>query len=139
MAAESDVLTAGIYTVGGTGLASLVFFALRHVILKISKDATTVMSDASYRAQMSDMREEIKRLEDIIKEQGKSSAQTNNQIFKLRMAFVDEQAALLRILSEMNKSDDPTISARISAEIQAANHRRLAVLDAMNEGAKDGQ
>lgn len=128
-----EMVEAGAWTVGGTGMATLVFFAIRHMVLKVSRDATTVVSDSTQREQIGSLREEIARLEFLVRAQSADIAQMTQQLMKLRFAFIDEQAALLRILNEMNTIDDPLVKARISAEIEAANHRRMAVMDHVME------
>ncbi len=52
--------------VGGTGIASLVFFTIRHFVLKISKDITTVQTDAGQRELITGLREEVARLEALV-------------------------------------------------------------------------
>lgn len=136
MAVEADIYTAGAWTVGGTSFVTLVFLSIRHMIMRVSKDATTVVADATYREQLGGLRDEIHRLEEVIQKQSEVIAQMNSQIMALRFAFVDEQAALLRILNEMN-NDDPAVKARISAEIEAANQRRVAVMAATNGHLKE--
>lgn len=128
-----EMVEAGAWTVGGTGMATLVFFAIRHMILKVSRDATTVVQDSTQREQIGSLREEISRLEVLVRAQSHDIALMTQQLMKLRFAFIDEQAALLRILNEMNTIDDPMVKARISAEIEAANHRRMAVMDHVME------
>jgi hypothetical protein len=129
MGAEDHMLSIATYTVGGTGLISIVVLAIRHAVIRISKDATILSTDSSQREQLGHLREEIARLEVLVRTQSDSIALMNQQLMRLRFAFIDEQAALLRILNEMNSIDDPMVKARISAEIEAANQRRLAVMD----------
>lgn len=126
-------MTYGTYAIGGTGIVSIVVLAIRHLILRISRDATTVVQDSTQREQIGSLREEIGRLEVLVRAQSHDIALMTQQLMKLRFAFIDEQAALLRILNEMNTIDDPLVKARISAEIEAANHRRMAVMDHVME------
>ncbi|MBK8467666.1 MAG: hypothetical protein IPL32_17770 [Chloracidobacterium sp.] len=133
MAAEAEIMTYGTYAIGGTGIVSVVILAIRHLVLRISRDATTVVQDSTQREQIGSLREEIGRLEVLVRAQSHDIALMTQQLMKLRFAFIDEQAALLRILNEMNTIDDPLVKARISAEIEAANHRRMAVMDHVME------
>lgn len=126
-------MTYGTYAIGGTGIVSVVILAIRHLVLRISRDATTVVQDSTQREQIGSLREEIGRLEVLVRAQSHDIALMTQQLMKLRFAFIDEQAALLRILNEMNTIDDPLVKARISAEIEAANHRRMAVMDHVME------
>lgn len=117
-----------LFTGAGTMVLTLVLWFIKKAI----RDGNTAMTDhvvqGASRAQVESLREEIQRLELLVKGQSDKIDKTNSEILKLRLAFIDEQSALLRILAEFNNHGDDAMKARISAEIEAANRRRLAVL-----------
>ena len=117
-----------IFTGAGTLILSLILWFIKKAI----KDGNSAMTDhvvqGASRAQVESLREEIKRLEELVTTQSNKIDKTNSEILKLRLAFIDEQSALLRILAEFNNHGDEQMRARISAEIEAANRRRLTVL-----------
>lgn len=67
MSVETDIVNAGGWIIGGSGLATMVFFVIRHFVMKVSKDATTVEADAGQRQIIGNLREELSRLEALVK------------------------------------------------------------------------
>lgn len=83
MASEMDLVVAGGYAIGGTGLASMVFFTIRHFVLRVSKDITTVTVDAGQRDLVNSLREEVVRLEVLVKEMQATINQHTSKIQSL--------------------------------------------------------
>ena len=117
-----------LFTSGGTMIATLLIWFIRKAFKDVNGTLTDNAMQGASRAQVELLREEIQRLELLVKGQSDKIDKTNSEIIKLRLAFIDEQSALLRILGEFNNHGDAAMKARISAEIEAANRRRLAVL-----------
>lgn len=117
-----------VYTGAGSLVLSLIIWFIRKAFKDINSTLTDNSQQGASRAQVELLREEIGRLETLVQRQSDKLDKLNSEIVKLRLAFIDEQSALLRILAEFNAHGDSSMKARISAEIEAANRRRLAVL-----------
>ena len=117
-----------VFAGSGTAVLTLILWFIRKAFKDVNGALTDNAMQGASRAQVELLREEIQRLETLVKGQSDKIDKTNSEIIKLRLAFIDEQSALLRILSEFNNHGDASMKARISAEIEAANRRRLAVL-----------
>ena len=126
---NADVL-GGAVTIAGSGalVLTLVLWFVRRVIRDVSTTATENASQQATRAQVTLLREEIQRLEVLVRDQSTKVDTLNNEIVKLRLAFVDEQAALLRVLGEFSSRGDDEVKARIAQELEDASKRRAAVM-----------
>ena len=117
-----------LFTGAGTLVLTLVVWFTKKVVKDFNATATDHVVQSATRVQVESLREEIGRLEVLVRGQSDKLDKLNSEIVKLRLAFIDEQSALLRILGDFNANGDAAMKARISAEIEAANRRRLTVL-----------
>lgn len=130
---NADLATnAVMFTGAGTVVFTLVLWFIKKAVKDLNSTATDHVVQGATRLQVESLREEIGRLETLVRGQSSKLDVLNSEIIKLRLAFIDEQSALLRILGEFNAHGDVEMKARISAEIEAANRRRLAVLGIPN-------
>ena len=117
-----------VFAGSGTAVLTLILWFIRKAFRDVNGAMTDHAMQGASRAQVELLREEIQRLETLVQGQSGKIDKTMSEVVKLRLAFIDEQSALLRILGEFNNHGDAAMKARISAEIEAANRRRLAVL-----------
>ena len=61
----------------------MVFFTIRHFVLRVSKDITTVTVDAGQRKLVNSLREEVGRLEVLVKEMQSTINQHTSKIQSL--------------------------------------------------------
>jgi len=119
----------------GTGamVTGLVGWVIKRIFSDLNSAVTDHAVQGATRVQVESLREEILRLEEMVIAQSGKLDQLNNEIMKLRLAFIDEQSALLRVLGEFNVHGDDAMRSRISIELEAANRRRNHVMNGMSE------
>lgn len=126
---NSVAQNAVMYTGAGTLVLTMVLWFMKKAVRDVNSTATDHVVQGASRAQVESLREEIGRLEVLVRNQSAQIDQLNAELMKLRLAFIDEQSALLRILAEFSASSDTNVRTRIAQEIEAANRRRLAVVN----------
>lgn len=99
MVNENNLVEAAAYTAGGTGMASLLFFTLRHFILKVSKDVTTVQGDMTQRELLGGLREEVARLEALVEKMQKSVDSHTAKIALLERQIMDYRGSAMVALT----------------------------------------
>lgn len=99
MPGENNVMEAAAMTVGGAGMASLVFFTLRHFVLKVSRDVTTVQYDMTQRELISGMREEVTRLEAVLDKTQKTIDSHTAKIALLERQVMDYRGSAMVALA----------------------------------------
>lgn len=121
----TDPSATAVTYVGGTALVgTLVVWFIKKALGDLNAAATDHANNSAGRAQVDSLREELQRLESLVKWQSTRVEKLNNEIMKLRLAFIDEQSALLRLLAEFSASNDPATRKRIAIEVEAARKRR---------------
>lgn len=99
MSLEQTAVDVGSYVVGGTGLTAMVFMVIRHFILKISRDITTVQSDSTQRDLIAGMREEVTRLETLVEKMQKSVDGHTAKIAKLETQLLRNRSSAIAALA----------------------------------------
>lgn len=99
MAVEQDIVTIGSYALGGTGLTTLIFMTLRHLVLKVSRDMTTMQADATQRDLITGMRDEVTRLEVLVDKMQKSVDGHTAKIAKLESQLLRNRSSALAALA----------------------------------------
>jgi hypothetical protein len=99
MVSDSELMSAAQLAVGGSGLVSLVFFTIRHFVLKVSKDFTTVQGDMTQRELVGGLREEVARLEAVVDKMQKSIESHTGKIAVLERQVMDYRGSAMVALA----------------------------------------
>ena len=99
MSTEQAAVEIGSYVVGGTGLSAMVFMVIRHFILKISRDMTTMQADSTQRDLITGMREEVTRLEALVARMQLSIDAHTGKIAKLESQLLRNRSSALAALA----------------------------------------
>lgn len=96
---DGNMVDIGTIAVGGTGLVSMVFFTIRHFVLKVSKDVTTVQGDMTQRELVTSLREEVSRLETLVEKMQKSVDNHTGKIAVLERQVTDYRGSAMVALA----------------------------------------
>ena len=105
MSAEQAAVEIGSYVVGGTGLSAMVFMVIRHFILKISRDMTTMQADSTQRDLITGMREEVTRLEALVGRMQTAVDAHTGKIAKLESQLLRNRSSALAALALIEAFD----------------------------------